>query len=997
MTVLEMFMVNFYKRLTLVLFLLTPFFASAQIQVSFPTSRAVFQRNQANQGTIQLTGYYTSAITRVEARLQARDGIGVSTDWQLIQDNVSGGVYTGSLTGAGGWYNLEVRGINSGQQVAVTTIERVGIGEVFIIAGQSNGQGVHQSAPNPGNDLVNCVNYRYSDGGFPNDPITPVFTKLDNTPGFTVAPRGIGSWCWGELGDILVKRLRVPVMFFNAAFSGTSSQNWRDSAPEGGTAYGYIFGDPYSPRQPYINLKLALQFYTNSLGLRAVLWHQGEADNLLNIPENQYVENLKFVINQSRQDYNHNISWIVAKVTYGDFIGGVDPVIISAQDKVINSTGNVFSGPNTDVIQVPRKRAPLFDPDGLHFDYDGLVEVANAWNASMSDAFFQASTPIAPASAPGISVACAGNNTLQISINGNYSSIQWDSGESGNTITKGGGLYQAKVKDALGNTLYSAQVSVPNVIAAVNNNGQPFVCAGNSLELITNYSSNVTWVDQQTNAEVAKSQKLLANAEGSYFVRYRDVSGCDFTSNVINLSVKPLPDTPTVINDKPTTFCQGDNTVLRTGTDNVRYNWSDGQQNKAITVGSSGNYSLTVTDQFGCVSARSNTIGVTANPVPEKPVITTNGPTTFCADRNITLTAPQNAAYQWTSGQTSQSITLNESGNFGVRTTNQFGCSSQQSDLITIKVNPLPASPSVSAGGSTTFCDGNSVSLMASSPLNVVWSSGEKEKNIRVATSGNYAVQAVDQIGCLSPYSTIITVKVNPLPATPTILANPGRIICEEDSAVLRVDGPYTVFWSTGDSTQRITASKAGVYTAIVRDQNGCKSAAAGNTTVELRPLPTPPSINMIGTYTLEAVSSTNSPVFRWYRSKDSLSFTTAVIKASQSGLYTARSSTVYSPTLTCFSHPSSGFSFTVDPNNKGLSIYPNPNPDKIITLETQEDLVNATITIFTLTGQQILTTVVPVFNERKQLLLQGYPSGAYILRVKAADFDVSKRILLGL
>ncbi|MBD2752038.1 sialate O-acetylesterase [Spirosoma validum] len=989
---------HFYRAFKTVLLLLFPFIALSQVQVSFPTSRAVFQRDKANQATIRITGYYTSTVTRIEARLQARDGQGASIDWRTIQDNVTGGVYAGDLTSQAGWYNLEVRGMNGNQQVGnVATTERVGIGEVFIIAGQSNAQGVHQSAPNPSNDRVNCVNYQYPGDGYPNDPPTPVFTQLDNSPGFTISPRGTGSWCWGQLGDLLVKRLNVPVMFFNGAFSGTPVQNWRQSAPEGGTAYSVYNGQPYPPRQPYINLKLALQFYANVLGVRAVLWHQGEADNLLNTSTSQYVSDLQFVINQTRQDYNRNMSWVVSRATYGDNIGGVDPAIIAAQDIVINSTGNVFAGPNTDGIQVPRKRPPLFDVDAIHFDYDGLLEVANAWNNSLNDSFFQNSNPVSPAPTPTLSVACAGNNSLRISVNGNYSNVQWSSGEMGNTITKSGGIYRAKIKDNLGNTFFSAQVSVPNVTATVANNGLPFVCAGNSLSLVANFDANVTWVNQQTNAVVGNGPTFSTSVEGNFYVRYRDVSGCDFTSNVINATIKPLPSTPAISNDKPTTFCQGDNTVLRTSTDITRYNWSDGQQGKSVTISNSGSYFLTVTDQFGCTSAQSNTISVTANPVPVKPVIATNGPTTFCADRNITLTAPQNVAYQWTSGQTTQSITINESGNFAVVTRNQFGCSSVQSDITTIKVNPLPASPSISAGGATTFCDGNRVTLTAASPLDVIWSSGQNAKSIVVTSSGNYAVQARDQIGCLSPYSTVITVRVNPLPPTPTILANPDRIICEEDKVTLRVEGPYTVFWSTGDSTQRIVTGAAGIYSAKVRDVNGCISAQAGSTTVELRPLPAPPTINIIGTYTLEAVSSANGNQFRWYRGTDSLAFQSSIIKANQSGLYTARSSTVYSPILTCFSRPSTPISFTVDLSNRGLSIYPNPNPNKVIILETLENLANATVTLFTLYGQQVFATTVPLFDERKQFVLTGLPSGPYILRVQAASFNVSKRIILGL
>ena len=991
-------MTNYYFRACSTAFLIFfALFAHAQVQVSFPTTRAVLQRNNSNQATIRITGYYTSNVTRIEARLQAREGQGTSTEWGTIQNTPSGGVYAGDLTGSGGWYNLEVRGMNGDQQVGnVTTVERVGIGEVFVIAGQSNAQGVHQNAPNPGNDRVNCVNYTYPDI-YPEQPPTPVFSKLDNSEGFAIAPIGVGSWCWGQLGDVLVNRLNVPIMFFNAAFSGTAVQNWRQSAPEGSTAYGIYNGQPYVNNQPYSNLRVALQFYTNMLGVRAVLWHQGEADNLINTPFNAYLFDLQTVIAQSRKEYSNNLSWVVARASYGDFIGLRDEAVIMGQNQVIANTPNVFPGPDTDVIQVPRKRPPLNDQEGLHFDYDGLVDVANAWNSSLNDAFFQNSTPVAPALSPTLSVECAGGNTVRLTVNGSYPSVQWESGESSSSIIKGAGTYRAKVKDGLGRTFFSGQVRVADApVASVANNLPPSVCVGSNLALTTNYD-NVTWINQQNNATVSTTRTFSTSAAGAYFVRYRDVSGCDFTSNVLNVTVNPLPPTPTAFSDKSTTFCQGDNTTLRASADNVQYNWSDGQKAKTISVGVSGSYFLTVTDQNGCTSAQSNKIDVTANPTPAKPAITANGPVEFCADRTITLTAPAGFTYQWTSGETSRSVTSGKSGDFSVRTTNQFGCTSERSDIVTLKANPLPAVPSVSAAGATTFCEGNRVVLNATSPFNVVWSSGQTDKAITVSASGNYGVQARDENGCLSPFSSLIAVRANPLPATPTIIASPSPIICSGDQATLRVDGPYTVFWSTGDSTQQIRTGSAGTYSARVRDGNGCISAQAGSINIETRPLPPSPTINAIGTYTLEAVSSTNGTQFRWRRGSDSLLTQSAIIKANQSGTYTARSSIIYSPTLTCFSLPSAPFTFTIDESFNGLSIYPNPNPDKILTLETKDNLVNAAVTLFTLNGQAVFTTVVPSFNDRKQFILTGLPSGFYVLRVQSADFDVSKRIILGL
>ncbi len=81
---------------------LTPFLAIAQIQVSFPVNRAVFQRSANNEANIQINGFYTRPVSRVEARVQARNGQGTSSDWVTIQANPSGGNYAGVLTVRGG-------------------------------------------------------------------------------------------------------------------------------------------------------------------------------------------------------------------------------------------------------------------------------------------------------------------------------------------------------------------------------------------------------------------------------------------------------------------------------------------------------------------------------------------------------------------------------------------------------------------------------------------------------------------------------------------------------------------------------------------------------------------------------------------------------------------------------------------------------------------------------------------------------------------------------
>ena len=46
--------------------------AVAQIKITFPVSRLVVQRNNANQATVQIAGSYAQPLDAVEARVVAR-------------------------------------------------------------------------------------------------------------------------------------------------------------------------------------------------------------------------------------------------------------------------------------------------------------------------------------------------------------------------------------------------------------------------------------------------------------------------------------------------------------------------------------------------------------------------------------------------------------------------------------------------------------------------------------------------------------------------------------------------------------------------------------------------------------------------------------------------------------------------------------------------------------------------------------------------------------
>lgn len=87
--------------------------------------------------------------------------------------------------------------------------------------------------------------------------------------------------------------------------------------------------------------------------------------------------------------------------------------------------------------------------------------------------------------------------------------------------------------------------------------------------------------------------------------------------------------------------------------------------------------------QVKCALITTMTITVNANDIP---IITSNGPTTFCLGESITLTSSIGASYLWSNGATTQSIIVNSSGNYSVQVTNPNGCS-RLSALTSITVN----------------------------------------------------------------------------------------------------------------------------------------------------------------------------------------------------------------------------------------------------------------------------------------------------------------------
>lgn len=177
-------------------------------------------------------------------------------------------------------------------------------------------------------------------------------------------------------------------------------------------------------------------------------------------------------------------------------------------------------------------------------------------------------------------------------------------------------------------------------------------------------------------------------------------------------------------------------------------------------------------------------------------------------------------------------------------------------DSVTQVINTLdnPTPPTVTAVGSTTFCNGGSVTLQCSASPNYSWSSGQTTSSISAITSGTYSCNAVGVNGCVTPSTNSIAVTVYANP-TASITASGPTTFCAGDSVTLTGSGAPNYSWSpTGSTSSTINVNSTGSYTLTVTDSNGCIGTATQSVTVNSLPAPT---INQVGADLITGTFST--------------------------------------------------------------------------------------------------------------------------------------------
>jgi alpha-tubulin suppressor-like RCC1 family protein len=289
---------------------------------------------------------------------------------------------------------------------------------------------------------------------------------------------------------------------------------------------------------------------------------------------------------------------------------------------------------------------------------------------------------------------------------------------------------------------------------------------------------------------------------------------------VCNTNYYPPPPPANTTPAANLTVCSGNSTTLTaTGSGTVLwYNSPSG----GSPIASGGSYitsALTTNtiyyaeDSTGIPSMTRTAIAVIVNPVPAIPNISLSGPAVFCNGSSVVLTSTSSYSYLWSTGATTQSITITYSSNDSVTVTDTNGCSAT-STPVTIIVNPLP-NVTITPSGSTSFCLGGSVTLDAGSGFaSYQWSNGSTSQTTTIFYSAHDSVIVTDANGCSA--SEAIEVIASALPVL--IINNPAEVC---SSNLIDISSPAITAGSSGgtlsywqDSTATNPLSPS-FYTAV--------------------------------------------------------------------------------------------------------------------------------------------------------------------------------------
>ena len=381
------------KKCILLLVVLLSYTVFSQINITNISSYQVFQRDILGNADIPIEGTYQGNPQSIEAKWNTSD------IWTTLSIDTNGSnTFSGSLINQPeGQGILEVRFSNNPS--VKDTVVNVGVGDIYVIAGQSNASG-------RGTTLNSYMHSELKATLFGNDDVWKELTDAsdsDINQVDEVSADGIAKGSiWPLIATDIMEAEGVPVAFIPTARGGTRIIQWQPVADH---------SDP-------LTLYGSMHRRINAVGgkIKGILFFQGESDAQMDTTLSDYENLLNNYVNTVVSDFP-GVSVIIGQIGHANF-DGLD-AIREAQINVVTSNSNAHIGPATYDINLSDENG-----DTLHYKSDNdIQEFARRWFSAIHSAYYDGINSYGPiVIASDISYNLM-DNKITVPFNGNTSPI----------------------------------------------------------------------------------------------------------------------------------------------------------------------------------------------------------------------------------------------------------------------------------------------------------------------------------------------------------------------------------------------------------------------------------------------------------------------------------------------------------------------------------------------------------------------------------------------
>jgi hypothetical protein len=386
------------------------------------------------------------------------------------------------------------------------------------------------------------------------------------------------------------------------------------------------------------------------------------------------------------------------------------------------------------------------------------------------------------------------STTLSISGSDNY---LWSTGETTAQITVSPTITTTYTvgSTSINGCTSNGEVTV-TVVPEVNADAgeDVMICNGDSIVLTASGGINYVWNTGETTEQIT----VNPSATTTYSVTVEDNFGNSDTDSV----TVTVNDLPTLTITENLTIIEGESAQLIVS-GATEYEWSTSETTDTITVTPTTTTTYTVIGTIGNCSTQAQ-VTVT---VEELLIVSAGQDENVCEEDSyeVVLTASSGDGYLWSTGETTQSITVSPLSTTTYTVTVTQGIQ-EDSDEVTVFVNPNP-NVVILNGESVNIMSGDFVTLSASGANTYEWNNGASQPNIAVSPSQTTAYEVRGFIGdCYDEKQVVVNV-------IPEVIADAGEDeeICLGDMVILTASGgdgsEYEYVWSTGETTQSIQVS----------------------------------------------------------------------------------------------------------------------------------------------------------------------------------------------